>query len=159
MYRKMMEDAKAMGLTSEKMMWESVDDVQDMLCALKMEHPDKDWHYIRKTHGILFKGHYTEDFAIHDVKHLKYTNKKGEKKEGPRWTVDEIEEATKGLSFPSGVNKWDKYVAYNVVYSDVCKKFDEAQVLDLAYLQFFDDEDYAHPDKIWCYMSMIWKRK
>ena len=26
MYRKMMEDAKAQGLTSEKMMWESVED-------------------------------------------------------------------------------------------------------------------------------------
>lgn len=159
MYKKMMQDAQAQGLTSEKMMWDSVDDVEDMLCALYKEHPDKYWHFIRKTHGLLFKGHYTEEFAIHDVKHLKYTNKKGEKKEGPYWTVEQIEEATKGLNFPSGVNKWDKYVAYNVVYSDNCKGFDDAQILDMAYLQFFHDEDFPHSTKIWDYMCMIWKRK
>ena len=160
MYRKMMEDAKAQGLTSEKMMWDSVEDVEDMLCALKKEHPDKYWKFIRKTHGLLFKGHYTEEFAMHDVKHLSYTNKKGEKKEGPRWTVDEIEEAVKGLSFPSGVNKWDKYVAFNAAYADYCKKFEDAQVLDIGYLSYFADEDYASPStKTWDYMCMIWKKK
>ena len=160
MYRKMMEDAKAQGLTSEKMMWESVDEVQDMLCALKMEHPDKYWHFIRKTHGLLFKGHYTEDFAIHDVKHLKYTNRKGEKKEGAYWTLEQIEEATKGMSFPTGVNKWDKFVAFNSAMADWGKKYDDAQVLDIGYTFYFADEDYPSPcTKTWDYQCMVWKKK
>lgn len=152
MYKKMIEDAKAMGLTSEKMMWESTDEVEDMLCALKKEHPDKYWKFIRKTHGILFKGHYTEEFAMHDVKHLKYTNKRGEKKEGEYWSVEFVEEATRGMSFPAGVNKWDKYVAANAAYADFCKKFDDAQILELMYLSYFADEDWKHPDiKVWEY--------
>ena len=159
MYKKMMQDAQAMGLTSEKMMWESVEDVEDMLCSLYTEHPDKYWHFIRKTHGLLFKGHYTEDFAMHDVKHLKYTDKKGEKKEGPHWTVDEIEAATKNMSFPSGVNKWDKYVAFNSAWADWCKKYEPEQVLEIGYLFYFADEDYSHSTKIWDYQCMVWKRK
>ena len=40
-YKEMIEDAKKKGLASEKAMWESVDDLDDMLCDMKREHPDK----------------------------------------------------------------------------------------------------------------------
>lgn len=157
MYKKMIEDAKAQGLTSEKMMWESTDDVEDMLCALKKEHPDKYWKFIRKTHGMLYKGHYTEDFARHDVEHIQYTNKKGEKKEGEYWSVEQVEEATKSMTFPSGVNKWDKYVAFNSMKADICKEFDDEQVLKAGYMFFFKDEDWDSKDgsydKVWRYMN------
>ena len=152
----MMEEAKAKGLTSEKMMWESVDEVQDMLCVLKMEHPHKYWKFIRKTHGTLYNGHYTEEFARHDVDHIHYTNKKGEKKEGEYWSVEQIEEATKGMSFPSGVKKWDKYVAFNAFKADTGKELEDAEVLKAGYLFYFADEDWDEKDgsatKIWDYM-------
>lgn len=158
MYKKMIEDAKAKGLTSEKMMWQSVDDIDDMLCVMKAEHPDKYWAFVRSQHGMLYGGHYTEDFAMWDVGQLKYTNKKGEKKEGAYWTMEQIEEATKGMSFPSGVNKWDKFVVFNSAWADWCKKFDDAQILDIAYLFYFCDEDYKDGKsgtKIWDYMCMV----
>lgn len=156
MYKKMMEEAKAKGLTSEKMMWESVEDVEEMLCALKMEHPDKYWKFIRKTHGVLFNEHYTEEFAMHDVKHLHYTDKSGSKREGAHWTAEQLEDAVRKYPMPSGVNKWDVFVAGNVAYSDWCKKFDDAQILDLMFLTYFVDEDWGgsntSPTKIWEYM-------
>ena len=59
------------------------------------------------------------------------------------------------MSFPSGVNKWDKLVAYNAAYADWSKKFDDAQILDIAYLFYFADEDWKHPStKVWDYMCL-----
>lgn len=150
----MMEDAKTKGITSEKMMWQSIDDVDDMLCALKIEHPDKYWKFIRKTHEALYNGHYTEEFARHDVEKIQYTNKAGEKKQGPYWSVDQVEDATRRYQFPQSVNKWDKWVAANAAYSDFCRKFDDSQILDIMYLFYFADEDWkgSTATKIWDYM-------
>lgn len=155
MYRKMMEEAKVKGYASEKMMWESVDDVEDMLCALYKEHPQKYWKFIRRTHGLLFKGHYTEDFARHDVKHIQYTNRKGEKKEGEYWSVEQVKDAMKPFSMPSGVNEWDMYVAANILHSDLCKELDDEAILKSTYAFFFKDEDWSSEGsstKIWDYM-------
>ena len=57
MYKKMIEEAKAKGLTSDKAMWESVEDVDELLCMMKKEHPDKFWRFMRKQHGILYNNH------------------------------------------------------------------------------------------------------
>lgn len=154
-YKEMIEEAKSKGLTTDKMMWESVEDVDELLCMMKKEHPDKFWKFMRKQHGILYNGHYTEDFAEWDVAQLRYTNKKGEKKEGAYWTIEQVEEATKGMIFPSGVNKYDKFVAFNAAYADFCKKFEDAHILDIAYLFYFADEDWHNPStKTWEYMML-----
>lgn len=159
MYKKMLEEAKNKGLTSEKMMWDGVDSVEDMLCVMKKEHPDMYWKFIRKQHGILFSKHYSEEFAQHDTAQLRYTNKNGERKEGAYWTIEQVEDATKKYVFPAGVNKYDKWVAFNVAYSDLCRKMDDAQVLDTAYLFFFADEDWGENSstKIWDYMCCKYK--
>ena len=161
MYKKIMEGAKAQGLTSEKMMWDSIDDVEEMLCALKKEHPHKYWKFIRKTHGLLYKGHYTEEFARYDVEQIYYTNRKGEKKEGEYWSVEQVVEAMKPYPLPSGVNKWDLYVAANILRSDLCKDFDDEQVLKATYAFFFKDEDWTQDGsstKIWDYMCCKYNR-
>lgn len=33
-YKEMLEHAKAKGLASEKTMWDSIDDIEDMLCYM-----------------------------------------------------------------------------------------------------------------------------
>jgi hypothetical protein len=159
MYKKMIEEAKALGLTSEKTMWENIEDVQELLTGLKETHPQEYWYFIRKTHGVLFKGHYTEEFALHDVKHLKYTDEKGEKHEGPHWTVDEVEAATKGMNFPSGVNRWDKYVAFNASWADWCRKQNAEKVLETGFLFYFADEDWDNPStKVWSYFCCKYRK-
>ena len=157
-YKQMIEDAKTKGVTSEKMMWQSIDDVDGMLCIMKKEHPKEYWMFLRKQHGNLYAGHYTEEFARWDVSQIKYTSRKGEKKEGEYWSVEQIEEATKGMSFPSGVTKWDKYVAFNAMYSDMCRKFEDAHILDIAHLFYFSDEDWPNPGtKVWDYFCCKYK--
>lgn len=151
----MIEEAQAKGLGSEKIMWQSVGDIDELLCVMKKEHPDMYWKFMRKQHGVLYNNHYTEEFAVWDVSQLRYTNKRGEKKEGGYWTVEQIEDATRSMIFPSGTTKWDKYVAFNASYSDWCKKFEDAQVLEIGYLFYFADEDWKNPStKVWDYMCL-----
>lgn len=161
MYKKMLMEAKAKGITSEKSMWDGIDSVEEMLCVVKEEHPNLYWSFIRKQHGVLYNGHYSEEFAQHDISKLRYTNKAGEKKEGGYWTAQAVDDATKKFQFHPGVNLWDKWVAFNVVYSDLCKKFDDAQILEIGYLIYFADEDWPgnSATKIWDYMCCKYSKQ
>ena len=58
-YSEMIQEAKSKGLTTEAMMWDSVEDVEMMLCKMKEEHPKEYWAFLRKQHGRLYKNHYT----------------------------------------------------------------------------------------------------
>lgn len=143
-YKQMVEDAKAKGLTSEKTMWASVDDVDGLLCIMKKEHPKEYWAFIRKQHGILYNNHYTEEFAKWDVSQMKPL--------GEYWSMQQIEEATKGMSFPSGTTPWDKYVAFNSSANDLKPTLTDDMVLKVAYAFWFNDKDWASSGKIWSYM-------
>ena len=112
-YKDMIRDAKANGVASDKAMWQSVDTLSDMVCILRDEHPDVYWRFMRKQHSILYGNHYDRNFAEMDVEGIRYTGPSGEKRTGAHWTADQIEEAARGMSFPSGTTKWDKYVAFN----------------------------------------------
>ena len=63
MYKKMIEEAKAKGLTTEKMMWQSVDDVEEMLCTIKQEHPDTTIIFV--THRLDAVQYATDQITIH----------------------------------------------------------------------------------------------
>lgn len=154
-YKEMLEDAKAKGLTSEKTMWESVDAIEEMLCMMKREHPEKFWAFMREQHGVIWKGHYSDDFAEHDIKHLRYKDKEGKEHTGGHWSKEQVIETTKGLAFPNGTTDCDKWVAYNVMYSDLHKVLDDEHILKATYAFFFadDDFDYSKGSKIWEYMS------
>ena len=82
------------------------------------------------------------------------TDAAGNEHLGAYWTMEQIETATQGKKFPDGTTPWDRYVAYNAAYADFSKKFDDEQVLDIAYLFFFADEDWNGKGKIWEYMSL-----
>ena len=152
-YRKMVDQAKKAGVTNEKTMWESIDSFSELLEELEESHPDLYWEFMRKQHGIMFKGHYDESFGVFDVSQIHYTNKAGEKKQGAYWTADQIESATAGMKFPQGVNRWDKYVAFNLAHSDFCKQFDDADILKIGHSFFFADEDWEGDDKVWRYVE------
>ena len=154
-YKDMIRDAKANGVASDKAMWQSVDTLSDMLCILRDEHPDEYWHFMRKQHSILYGNHYDRNFAEMDVEGIRYTGPSGEKRTGAHWTADQIEEAARGMSFPSGTTKWDKYVAFNSFYADMCMVCDDAQSLKGAHRFYFADED-APQGKIWVYMAAMY---
>lgn len=153
-YKEMVEMAKEQGISSEKTMWSSIDSLSDMLCIMHKEHPAEYWRFMREQHGIMYGNHYDKEFAEWDVSQISYTNRTGDKKSGAYWTVEQIEQATAGMKFPTGTTKWDKYVAFNNAYADYSKKFEDADVLQIGYLMFFADEDWGSTTKVWEYMEM-----
>jgi RES domain-containing protein len=144
-YKEMIEEAKAKGLTSEKEMWQGIALIDELLCEIKEEHPDLYWAVIRDQFGIFNKGHYNEEFARYDVSEMQPV--------GEYWSCKDVEEATKTMVFPSGVNKWDKYVAFNGMANDLQGE-EDAIILKVAYKFYFADKDWHKGNKIWEYMKL-----
>lgn len=145
----MVDSAKAAGNTNERMMWESIDSFSELLEEIREAHPQLYWDFMRKQHGIMHHGHYGEAFALYDVSKLMYTDKNGMKHVGAHWTIEQIETATAGMRFPAGVTKWDKYVAFNAAYADLCKVLDEEEILKAGHALYFADEDWGSDTKVW----------
>ena len=153
-YREMIEQARSRGVTSEQVMWGSIEEFDNMLCQIKENDPALYWDFIHKQHKALYKGHYDEEFATYDMQHVYYINKQGEKTNKPYWTVEQVEEATKGYNFPNGTTKWDKWVAFNVFRSDTMKSLPDDLALKAGWEFFFDDIDFKKEGttKIWDYV-------
>lgn len=153
-YREMIEQARSRGVTSEQVMWGSIEEFDNMLCQIKENDPALYWDFIHKQHKALYKGHYDEEFAKYDMQQVYYINKQGEKTNKPYWTVEQVEEATKGYNFPNGTTKWDKWVAFNVFRSDTMKSLPDDLALKAGWEFFFDDIDFKKEGttKIWDYV-------
>ena len=145
----------------EGKMWASVAVMSDALEPMKDTDKEGYWCIMRKMYGVMSDGHYNEEFAMYDVSAIEYTGKNGDKKKGGYWSADQVEEATRNFRFPSGVNKWDKYVAFNLMYSDLCKKMDDGQILEAAFAFYFNDEDWpgGSSTKVWDYICCKHNKK
>lgn len=153
-FKEMLAEARKAGGTSEKTMWASIDNVSELLGVIREEHPELDdlyWDFMRQQHGILYDNHYNEEFARYDVGRLRYKTRDGERMTGAHWTVEQVEAATKMYSFPAGTTKWDKYVALNAMYSDLCMDLTEEQIIKVAHRFYFADEDWGSTTKTWEY--------
>ena len=153
-YKKMLEEARDKGLVSEKKMWDSVSGVSGLLDEIREDQPEAFWAFMRKQHGIMYDGCYDETFARHDVDVLRYSDAEGNELRGPHWSPEEIANATAEMAFPTGVNIWDRYVAFNTAYADFCKHFPEEQILQIGYDFYFADGGWKGPSKIWDYMCL-----
>lgn len=153
-YSDMIKQAQSEGKTSETAMWKSVAHVDELLESIRHEHPEEYWRFMRKAHEEMYGKHYTPEYAEYDLKGLRYTDSEGVKRTGAHWTFNEVLSATSGKRFSEDVTDCDKWVAYNVAYADFCKKFSDSEILDIAYLFYFDDED-APEGKVWRYMSAM----
>lgn len=170
-YLDLIKQAKAHGVTSEKKMWASIEALSDDLAPIEAAHPHIYWKLMRHQHAILYDRHYSEKFANHDVNALVWSDTAATVPDasasgslasgpgkGPRWSRSQILEATKALKFHPKVNDWDKYVAFNSMYADLCGEMDEAAIIKAAYLFYFQDKDWQpdHDDctKIWDYTSL-----
>ena len=153
-YKNMVLSAQDAGISTEKIMVKSIDSLNEMLCKLKETHPDAYWEFLREQQSIIYNNHYERAFAEYDVECLRYTNREGQKCEGAHWTIEQVEAATKSMSFPSGTTKWDKYVAFNAWYSDLCRELDETTLIKTCHSFFFADED-APSGKIFLYMKAM----
>ncbi len=137
----------------EKTMWKAVEAADKAMAYIRENAPQEYDCLLRQLYVALNGKHYNRELAEQDAKEICYTDADGNEQHGAYWTAEQIESATQGKSFPSGTTLWDKYIAYNAAHADFCKKFDEEQVFDIAYLFFFADEDWKGENKIWEYMS------
>lgn len=108
------------------------------------------------VHGDFRNGtpHFNEDSARKAVERIRYTDKSGAEKSGPHWTPEQVKAVTAGMKFPEGTTEWDRYVALNSFYADLCAVLDEAQILKAAVRFYFGDED-APEGKVWRYMKAM----
>lgn len=153
-YIDLVENARKGGNWNEKAMLASVESISDMLDEVKKVCPAKYWAFMREQHGIMSGCHYDEAFAMYDVGQIRYTGRDGRKCEGAYWTCEQIEAATKGLAFPAGTTKWDKFVAMNSFYADMCRVYTDEEIIKGAHAFYFADED-APQGKTWRYMAAM----
>jgi hypothetical protein len=87
---------------------------------------------------------------------MESTQSDGSKLRGQYWDCEQVYEAYRGMgiSIPSEVTKLDLYVAANAAKHDFGSKFSDEQVLEIAYLFYFADEDFPTNDKIFRYMEL-----
>ena len=160
-YLELVNQARAHGVSSEKKMWASIEALSNDLAPLATV-PDKSlsglyWRILRNQHAILYDRHYSEKFANHDVNHLHYLNREGIECDGPHWSRAEVAAASASMKFHPKVNDWDKYVAFNSMYADLCSQMPDEEILQAAYLFYFQDKDWQPQEddctKIWDYTS------
>lgn len=153
MIKEEVRNARARGISSEKLLDMLACTVDSMIEDMEESNPEVYEKIIHEIHEKITGPHYDKAWADIEVQNLEYTNREKQHASGPHWTMEQVLEATRGKSFPSNTTEWDKYVAYNAAYADFCTKFDDQQILDIAFLFFFADEDWTSEGKIWHYMA------
>lgn len=158
----MIEEARAKGLASEKIMNHAIDDVQELLCNIKEAHPDLYWTFIRRQHERMFGSHYNEAFALWRIEQMHYKDKAGTEHHAPHWTKDQYKTAYEAAKakLPPTYNCWDFAVTLEMLYSDdIClyrrwwpeatEEELEGKVVEASVNYLNDDDDME---------SKIWKR-
>lgn len=153
-YSDMIKEAQAQGRSSESAMWKSVDRVDALLENIREDDPEAYWRFLREAHEDIYGCHYNQAYAEYDLSNIHYTDSQGVNHEGPHWSLNEVLSVTRNKVFPDRTSDADKWVAYNAAYADFCKRFSDSEILDIAYLFYFADED-APEGKIWRYMNAM----
>ena len=135
------------GASTEKMKELTVF-ISDFLAPMKKANKEKYWAFMRDVFGLLNDYHYDEKFAKHDVENMLPL--------GEHWSLKQIEDATKSMSFPNGTTLYDKYVAFNAFANDFSGVMGDEDIIKSAYAFWFNDKDYKGKNKIWCYMRMVY---
>lgn len=97
---------------------------------------------IKGDSDVEMKGHFCEKCAKEIISKTRYTDKSGVEHVGKEhWTPEQIESLTSSMKFPEGTTIWDKYIAFNTMYFDLCKVLEDAQIIKAAHAFYFADED------------------
>lgn len=160
-YTQLIEQARSHGMVSEKKMFAAMEQMSCDLLPLESEDPCLYWRIMRHQHAAFYDRHYSETMANHDVSCLVYSgsDENGEPVGyGAHWTRSQIVDATKQMKFHPKVNEWDKYVAFNAMYADLCATMEEEGIIKVAYAFYFCDADWQPKEddctKIWDYIAL-----
>lgn len=81
--------------------------------------------------------HFDEKTAEEQISRLHYIDANMEERSGAHWSQERIAELTKNFTFDSNVTDWDKYVAFNFMYTKLCTNLNYSQILNATYNLFF----------------------
>lgn len=148
----------------EAVMWASVEQVDDLLEAVKDTHPDVYWVFMRQAHELLFGCHFDEAYAKYAVQHMSHSGADGKTYTGEHWSLEQTNAVMSKFrtKLPGNVNEYDFYVALNSAWHDFScwarEKFAtdtevEVAVVELAIAYWFNDTDYEGDGKVWRTLS------
>lgn len=154
----------------EKIMYGSVDIIDDMLEEMKGHHPDKYWEVMRSTHELMNGKHFDKHYAKCEVERMSHIGDDGRVYDGEHWSLEQTNAAMARYrnKLPSEVNEYDFYVALNAHWHDtICtakRHFQaeadaEAYVIDEAVAVWFADRDWPGATKVWDYFSAMAEAK
>ena len=164
-YKELVRHNAAKFKGNEETMFASIDLVSDMLEKAVEKHPDLKeayWMFMREQHEAMAGHHFNEPYAKWQVSQMHHKGDDGMEYRGEHWPV----EATNSVlskyrsKVPNEYNEWDCYVALNATYHDYCawakRKFAERaeeEIIEMAVVFWFLDEDWHDKAKVWDYFS------
>lgn len=154
-----MDIVKAKSKTADdKVMWESVQMVDDLLEKMKQAHPNMYKDFINDTINLYYDKHFDSmlaDMMVNKMYHSEGKNDNKRKVHGEYYTIDyarKVRNDNRDMPY----NEWDWYVLLNMIYHDnICILMDwypdednyNNKIIDLA-INYIEDDD-ASDTKLW----------
>ena len=143
-------------------MWETTRVISDAIEESMPEEAKEELY--AKLYGHLSNGHYNEEFAMHAVEEMFYTDEIGNAHYAPYWTIAVVKEWYDSVKAEiPNYNLYDFYVTINMIASDnhnlLVKWFpsDTAEDREKKYValavNWLKDEDWHEHNKIWHYLN------
>lgn len=144
--------------SDDKVMWMSVQMVDELLEKMKQAHPEVYQKFINDTINLYYDKHFDEMLAEMVVDKMYHCEKEGMDKHkihGEHYSIDYARKVRSEYG-KMPYNEWDWYVLLNMTYHDnVCildewystEKEHDSRILALA-LNYITDDD-ATEDKLW----------
>lgn len=154
----------------ESVMWQSIEQVDDLLEDIKDEHPAVYATFMRRAHELMNGKHFDKHYAKCEVERMSHIGDDGRVYDGEHWSLEQTNAAMSRYrnKLPSEVNEYDFYVALNAHWHDtICtakRHFQaeadaEAYVIDEAVAVWFADRDWPGATKVWDYFSAMAEAK
>ena len=147
----------------EGMMWDTVKVVSDFV-EKGMSDKDKE-ALMSRIFGLLSGGHFDEDHATEIVSKMYYTDKDGNKRYAPYWTIPEVSEIYESVKdkIPSDYNEWDFFVTMQMLLSDMRPLLEKwwpgidaseiaEKITDVSVCYLNDEDNPFGTKKIWGYL-------
>ena len=131
--------------------WKEVaEDTHEFIEEVRMSHPDRVHHFLKKIEDALLFPPFTEERANEIV--AKMANKDGTR--GAHWSMAQVRDLSKNHTNLREFNCVEFFVALNMVYSDFyCSKFTTEDYIQMA-VDFLGDKD-APKNKIRRYFKVM----
>jgi len=162
-FRELISEYSNMPISSDKA-WKLIACMEDVFAHMKHHDEEKYWDVMKDLHVELKGEYFDEHYARHEVSKMFHTDKRGSRRQGEMFTIDEAIDihATHSKHYVDrNYGHWDTYVAINAHYHDHISLyktwFDGEEVIkdkivEGAITFWMRDEDYG-PSKPWKYFD------